>query len=778
MEHKTAQVFLKVAFISCLVMSMSWLLSGNEAHAENETSVIIQIVAGEDASIIASEHDAVVHKAIPTLGLFFVTSNHDDIQSLMANDSRVTAVYDDTIIVGQPRFSGAVGQTLEAQPWEPGTSPSTAYSEQWATSNIRLAKAHDISQGEGTTVAILDTGIDFDHELFQGKLVSGYDFVDNDDDPTETRDGLDQDGDLSIDEGAGHGTHVAGIIALTAPQANIMPIRIFDDEGRGLYFDLVAGIMYAVDHGADVINLSGSGPEDAPFLAEAVTYAEAHGVVIVAAGAVNIYGYPASYPSVISVGASNELDYPTDFSDFPEVLNNTVYAPGFSIISSYDDGSYAIWTGNSMATPFVAGTAALLLATDSCDDVCAKSSLLETAHPVVDDPDTSDYYGRIDAFDAVSLATGQFHTDLNVMFMDGDSESIDDLQLKPYFNIINNGNSLPIDELTLRYWFTKDSESEQLVECDFANVACDMIFSELGDVSETAVSDTYLELDFAPDALMLLGNHDTGNIQMRVHKSDWTLYDKLNDYSYNNAATFIENPKITLYHNGALVWGEEPIEALPPTPEPTVVPTIQPTSTMQPTTTPDPTAVPTSTAVPTTVPTATPQPTQVPQPTQEPQPTQAAPPNVTPAAGDIRVQYQVVIVDPYDRSIVPNLQLVNNSGSAIQLSDLRIRYWYTDAETAVIQAHCDYAALQCGNITAVTGKSATQHYLDITFAAAAGELAFAANSGQIHLRLHHTDWSPFDESDDYSFSSTATGFADSQNITLYQNDILIWGIEP
>ncbi len=329
MGHKSAQVIVKVILFSCLAISLSWLISGEEVHADSTASVIIKSANGSDVSAITTDYDAVVVKAIPELGLFLLESNLSDLASQLAEDTRVIAIYENTAFEGQPRFGGAFGSELDAKPWGTNSDPATAYKEQWALSNIRLADAHALSKGAGIVVAVLDTGIDFTHEQFQGKLVSGYDFVDNDPAPAEERNGLDQDGDATIDEGAGHGTHVAGIVALTAPEAKIMPIRIFDDEGRGLYFDIVAGIMYAVDHGADVINLSGSGPEDEPFLAEAVSYAEAHGVVIVAAGAVNTFGYPASYPSVISVGASDKLDYPTDFSDFPGVLNNTVYAPGF-----------------------------------------------------------------------------------------------------------------------------------------------------------------------------------------------------------------------------------------------------------------------------------------------------------------------------------------------------------------------------------------------------------------------------------------------------------------
>jgi subtilisin family serine protease len=761
MGHKSAQVIVKVILFSCLAIGVSWLIAEKEVYAENTTPVIVKLVDGADVSGVAGDYDAVVIKTLPSLGLYLLESSLSDLAVQLTADTRVIAVYEETTIEGQPRYGGAFGNELDAKPWGTDSDPAAAYKEQWPLSNVRLPKAHEISQGEGIIVAVLDTGIDLSHELFQGKLVAGYDFVDDDAIPAESRDGVDQDGDQGVDEGAGHGTHVAGVVALTAPQAQIMPIRIFDDEGRGLYFDLVAGIMYAVDHGADVINLSGSGPEDAAFLAEAVAYAEAHHVVFVAAGAVNSFGYPASYESVISVGASDEMNYPTDFSDFSDMLDSTVYAPGLAIISGYDDGGYAVWTGNSMATPFVAGTAALLLAVDSCDNNCAYSSLLETAHPVVIDPGTNEFYKRIDAFDAVSAAINHLHTDMAVMVMDGNTASTDGLSLRPYFNIVNHGNSVPLHELTLRYWFTKDGDADQLVVCDYALIACDNIFNE---VVETAVSDSYLEIHFSTEAGILLGTHETGNIQLRIHKTDWSNYNELNDYSYNGAANFTENQQVTLYHNGRLIWGEEPANSQP-TPASTTVPTAMPTSTAIPTNTPAATSTPIPTVTSSVLSTSTPQPTEIPI-------------DVSQTTSDIRVQYQAANTDPYDRRIQPYLQLVNDSSNTISLSDLRIRYWFTDAETAVIQPNCDYAAVQCSNITAVTDKSGTQHYLDITFAAAAGELAPGADSGHIHLRLHHTDWTPLDESDDYSFTSSATTFTDSQNITLYQNGSLIWGIEP
>jgi cellulose 1,4-beta-cellobiosidase len=109
---------------------------------------------------------------------------------------------------------------------------------------------------------------------------------------------------------------------------------------------------------------------------------------------------------------------------------------------------------------------------------------------------------------------------------------------------------------------------------------------------------------------------------------------------------------------------------------------------------------------------------------------------------------------------------------------MRVRYWFTDEETAVSVAHCDYAAIGNDKITAVAGSNGTQHYVDVTFSQAAGALNAGSSTGAIYLRIHHDNWTPYDENDDYSFSLAQVDFIDWQNVTLYHNDQLIWGVEP
>jgi hypothetical protein len=547
----------RISFLSLVVLCL--LVVQSMASANAPVTVIVQVAEGVDVATLAADYDTAVTGALPSLDLVHLTGNDPQLANELAADPRVLAAHADSIIVGQPRLIGAVGGYMDAQPRLIGAvgDPDTDYAEQWAVNKLRLPQAHAISQGQDVTVAVLDTGVLLNHPLLVSQLVPGYDFVDDDAIPDEVTDGLDQDGDGLVDEDAGHGTHVAGTVLLVAPQAKIMPVRIFNDEGKGTYFDAIAGILFAVDNGADIINLSGSGADDMPFLADAIAYADAQGVVVVAAGGVNNLGYPAGYNSVISVGAADPLDYPTDFSNYPQMAN-TVYAPGIGIFSSYYDGDYAWWTGNSMATPLVSGTAALMLAAGGCNAACVQTTIIDTAHAVVIDPESQAYYGRIDTFDAVAMAANQFVPDFTVQLRNGHHSQPGDLEIKPHLRIVNNGNSVPLDELTLRYWYTSEGSVEEQLHCDYAFISCQVIESTFGVITETAVADTYFELSFTAEAGTLLGGHESGEIQLRVHKNNWTVYNELDDYSYNGDDNYGDWQYVTLYHNGQLVWGVEP----------------------------------------------------------------------------------------------------------------------------------------------------------------------------------------------------------------------------
>jgi len=228
-------------------------------------------------------------------------------------------------------------------------------------------------------VAIIDTGVDCTHEDLVGHCWTNMDEVaDN---------GVDDDGNGYVDDRTGwnffedapangdvhyHGTHVAGIVAASinngkgivgiAPGVTLMPLGVFSPQGVGTYYDLIRAIVYAADNGARIINMSLGATTYSRGEAEAVAYAEQHGVILVAAAGnrnSNRVFYPAAHPQVIAVAATDAEDRPAGFSNYGAYIS--VAAPGVSIISTIPGNGYGVLSGTSMATPHVSGLAALLL---------------------------------------------------------------------------------------------------------------------------------------------------------------------------------------------------------------------------------------------------------------------------------------------------------------------------------------------------------------------------------------------------------------------------------
>ena len=296
---------------------------------------------------------------------------------------------------------------------DPSSGPDALLDEQWALDTLRLPKAWSTSTGCGTTIAIVDSGVDLDHPDLRDRIVGGIDLVDGDDQP---------------DDENGHGTHVAGIaaagadngigVAGAAPCASIMPVRVLDAEGSGSDETIAEGIRWAAAHGADVINLSlgESGIigrlRAGGAMNDAILDAHEQGAVIVAAsgndGAPHLRNYRIQVP-VIVVGATNAHGDAAEFSNYGD--RRMLAAPGEDILSTAPPGRTTIWAdgtdgyepldGTSMASPYVAGVAALLVAQGLDADQVAEV-LAETAQDPGDDIRLG--AGLIDAAAAVTRA--------------------------------------------------------------------------------------------------------------------------------------------------------------------------------------------------------------------------------------------------------------------------------------------------------------------------------------------------------------------------------------
>ncbi|MCK8825958.1 S8 family serine peptidase [Fuchsiella alkaliacetigena] len=285
------------------------------------------------------------------------------------------------------------------------------YQYQWGHLNSNLEAAWNIQRGnKEVTVAVIDSGIIPQHPDLKQNLLMGYDFVENNEDPTDQ---------TPAKYGGSHGTHVAGIIGATTNnqlgvagvnwQLSLLPVRALGPKGSGSTFDVAQGIDYAVQQGADIINLSLGGPAS-PIMEESIKKAVEAGVTVIAAAgndSANYIVYPAAYEDVIAVGAVEKDNQRSNYSNTGSELE--IVAPGSNILSTwgyYENGvvntGYRYMSGTSMATPYVSGTAALLVAQGITKPEDIRARLTSTTMDLGTSGWNEKYgYGLVDAYGAL-----------------------------------------------------------------------------------------------------------------------------------------------------------------------------------------------------------------------------------------------------------------------------------------------------------------------------------------------------------------------------------------
>lgn len=266
------------------------------------------------------------------------------------------------VIAGLPEFYGGRRYFWTDQAPADPTSARSSYSvTQPALGEAGLPSTH--TTGSGIVVAVLDTGIDATHPDLAGRLApGGRDFVDDDADPSEVANQRDDNANGLVDEAYGHGTYVAGIVALVAPEAKILPVRILDSDGTTSAWKIMRGVRHADVSGARIANLSLGGLNLGELVEEELKQTFEDGMILVAAAGnenTSDQRYPAANPGVLGVTAINgTTGAKASFSNHGSWID--VAAPGVEVISTYPGARWARWGGTSASAPVVAGTAALV----------------------------------------------------------------------------------------------------------------------------------------------------------------------------------------------------------------------------------------------------------------------------------------------------------------------------------------------------------------------------------------------------------------------------------
>jgi len=336
----------------------------------------------------------------------------------------------------------------------------------------------------------------------------------------------------------------------------------------------------------------------------------------------------------------------------------------------------------------------------------------------------SDNDGRGDTCQCAALAQANPQRDvIRILYRPRDPWGPQDQHIRPELELVNLSNeTIPLHEITMRYWYTNEGTQNQQFWVDYAQLGSQNVTGTFGAVlSPLRVNaDTYVDVGFLGQAGSLAPASTSGPIQLRINHQDWSPFDESNDHSYRNSSNAETNDAITVFRGGDIVGGTQPQYAFCGGGNTTRVPPVELSYRRDP--------------------------------------------------GD----------GPTDQHLRPHFKIKNSGDQAIELKDLTIRYWFAGAPMpGNATFNVDYAQLGNHNVTGSVIASSQANgaisYVQVGFAG--GNLAPGAETGPIQVRVNQNDWAVLNENDDHSYLDQRA-FGTNGNVTVYLDGELVLGTEP
>lgn len=353
------------------------------ANADDTGDVLVQLQQNVNVQQFASAFNAFIKAKTATANTFVLTPKIKISPSVLAAAMSI----DTRVASAAPNYIGdAVELAVRTAPqWTAvfdGGDGLNFYANQYAVAQVNYNRAAQWANGSGVIVAVLDTGISVRPAGLAAQTLTGWNFVDGNSDTDDRPYNLDSDGNGVVDEGAGHGTMIAGLVTRFAPRVSLLPVRVLNSDGRGTLANVVDGVNYAVARGAKVLSLSFGFSQNSTLLTNTLANARKKGVLVVcAAGNANsaILLMPAGTPGGLTVAGVDGNNQKASFSNYGKGID--VCAPAVNVTSTYWDGRYASWSGTSFAAPIVAAQAALLFSSASnLNPDAVRNAIIESSH--------------------------------------------------------------------------------------------------------------------------------------------------------------------------------------------------------------------------------------------------------------------------------------------------------------------------------------------------------------------------------------------------------------